>query len=115
MTKSLARLFVWAGGAMFVGSLSLTAWWYAVRFAEDRPLNGWIPIAIDALLITVFALHHSAFARESSKRLVASVIPAHLSRSVYVWIASVLLVAVDVCWQPVGGTLYRISGGRAWS
>src|SRR5205823_1186610 len=34
-------------------------------------------------------------------------------RSVYVWIASVLLVIVDVFWQPVGGTLYRISGWLA--
>src|SRR5712671_51704 len=113
MTKSFERLFVWAGGAMFVGSLSLTAWWYTVRFAEDRPSHERIPIAVDALLLTVFALHHSAFAREPIKRRVASLIPAELRRSVYVWIASVLLMIVDVYWQPVGGTLYRISGWLA--
>src|SRR5438045_5296649 len=62
--NSLERLFVWGGGGMFVGSLALTVWWYAVRFAADRAVTGWTPIAIDALLVTIFAAHHSAFARE---------------------------------------------------
>src|SRR5438093_13364727 len=100
MAKFFERLFVWAGGAMFVGSLSLTAWWYAVRFAEDRPPNGWMPIGLDALLLTLFALHHSAFAREPIKRQLANVIPADLLRSFSVRIASVLLVSVEAFWQP---------------
>jgi protein-S-isoprenylcysteine O-methyltransferase Ste14 len=114
MTKFLDRIFVWMGGAMFVGSLSLTAWWYAVRFAADRPAHGWMPIAVNGLLLTVFALHHSAFAREPIKKRLASAIPAERLRSVYVWAASSLLVLVDLLWHPVGGTLYRIAGWPAW-
>jgi protein-S-isoprenylcysteine O-methyltransferase Ste14 len=110
----MERAFVWCGGALFVGSLSLTAWLYAVRFAADRPANGWTPVAIDALLLSLFALHHSAFAREPLKRAIARVIPERLIRSLYVWIASSLLILVCELWQPIGGELYGLSGWRAW-
>jgi protein-S-isoprenylcysteine O-methyltransferase Ste14 len=114
MLNILERAFVWAGGAMFVGSLSLTAWWYAIRFGEDRPATGWTTIAIDGLLVSVFALHHSAFAREPIKKRLASLIPARLLRSVYVWVASTLLILMDLFWQPVGGIVYRVDGWPVW-
>ena len=114
MLNVLERSFVWAGGAMFVASLSLTAWWYAVRFGQDRPRTGWTALAIDGLLLTVFALHHSIFAREPIKQWLASLIPARLLRSVYVWLASALLMLVDLLWQPVGATLYNIGGWSMW-
>src|SRR5690242_55374 len=114
MTGRLERLFVWAGGAAFVAALATTAWWYAIRFAADRPFSGWPAMAADAVLLSVFSLHHSAFAREPVKRRVASAIPVRLLRSVYVWTASVLLILVNVLWEPVGGTVYEISGSAAW-
>jgi hypothetical protein len=114
MLNILERAFVWAGGAIFVGSLSLTAWVYAIRFGEDRPPTGWTSIAIDGLLLSVFALHHSAFAREPIKRRLASLIPARLLRSVYVWVASSLLILMDYFWQTVGGVFYRVEGWPAW-
>jgi len=114
MLVILERLFVWAGGAMFVGSLALTAWWYAIRFGETRPFAGGWSIVVDALLLTVFALHHSAFAREPIKRRLATLVPTRLLRSVYVWVASSLLMLAYVLWQPVGGSIYRIGGWPAW-
>jgi protein-S-isoprenylcysteine O-methyltransferase Ste14 len=114
MTKFMERAFVWCGGALFVGSLSLTAWLYAVRFGASLPTRGWTPIGFDALLLTLFALHHSAFAREPIKRRLASLIPSGLLRSVYVWVASVLLLLVDLLWRPIGGDLYRVSGWLVW-
>jgi methanethiol S-methyltransferase len=107
MTKFVERLFVWCGGALFVASLLLTAWMYAVRFGGNMPANGAVPIAFDALLLSLFALHHSAFARDSIKRRLAKLIPTRLLRSVYVWVASLLLMLVDVLWRPIGGDLYR--------
>ena len=110
----MERAFVWCGGALFVGSLSLTAWLYAVWFGTGRPSNGWTPVAIDALLLSLFALHHSAFAREPLKRATAKVVPERLTRSLYVWVASSLLILVCVLWQPIGGGLYWFKGWRAW-
>jgi methanethiol S-methyltransferase len=114
MLKILERGFVWAGGTLFVASLALTAWSYTMWLGVDRPPTGWTSIVINGLLVTLFALHHSAFAREPIKNRLATLIPTRLLRSVYVWVASSLLVFVNWFWQPVGGSLYRVTGWPAW-
>jgi methanethiol S-methyltransferase len=110
----MTRLLVWIGGALFVTSLALCLWWYLFELGQPRPWLGWAPIASDAILVAVFALHHSVFARENVKRRIARVIPEDLLRSVYVSIASLLLFAVCFTWQFVGGDLYNASGGLAF-
>src|SRR5947209_6298626 len=103
------RAFVWAGGGIFVASLALCTWSYAVWLSSPAPWQGWRPVAVDAALFVVFAAHHSVFARERPKRWLAA-LPRRLLRSVYVWIASVLLMLVCLLWQTVGGELYRAHG-----
>jgi hypothetical protein len=107
------RLFVWLGGALFVVSLSFTTWWYAVPLGRPEPRAGWAPIMADALIFSAFALHHSLFARARVKAWLGHACPAHLLRSLYVWIASALLILVLVLWQRVGGAVYDLSGWRA--
>ncbi len=109
MTKCL----VWFGGALFVASLVLTAWWYFVTSGRPAPFSGWMPVAIDAWLLALFAAHHSVFARDSVKQALTFIPPA-LLRSSYVWAASLLLIAVILFWQPIGGTLYAVDGPRAF-
>ena len=115
-----ARVFTWVGGATFVTSLAICAYHYLIVWARPLPpaVASEIPviaIAADLLLLTAFALHHSAFAREPVKEAVARFVPEHLVRSVYVWAASLLLIAVCVWWQPIGGDVYDDSvGGRAY-
>jgi methanethiol S-methyltransferase len=58
-------------------------------------------------LFSAFALHHSALARPSMQARLARVVPDDLIRAVYVWTASVLLLAVCVLWRPVGGLVYQ--------
>ena len=65
---------------------------------------------INVVLFTVFATHHSVLARSGVKRRVAAVVPQPFERSLYVWIASLLLIAVMVLWQPLPGTLYGHRG-----
>ena len=60
--------------------------------------------------LLLFAAHHSVCARESVKQALARVFPERLLRSIYVWVASLLLLAVYVWWQPVLGLLYRVDG-----
>lgn len=129
MTR-LERLFVWTGGAMFVTSLAVCAYHYLVVWG--RPVvrvvalgrrdtyymagGHVIPLAelaVNVVLLTLFALHHSVFARERVKTWLTRVVPAPLLRSVYVWIASVLLILVCVLWRSVGGDVYRVAGPRA--
>src|SRR5581483_5624794 len=98
-----ARAFAWLGGGVFVASLAYCGWWFLFRLGQPRPWNGWAPVAWNAGLITLFALHHSVFARDAVKARLAPLFGDRL-RSVYVWFASLLLFAVCLLWKPVGGT-----------
>ena len=115
MTK-FERLFVWTGGAMFVTSLAGCAYFYLVIWASPAAAgrSPMMAAAIDTALFAVFALHHSFFARESVKTTIARVVPERLLRSFYVWIASVLLLAVLALWQRVAGTVYDVTGSPAF-
>ena len=106
------RAFVWAGGAIFFSALIVCAGWYLFVLGDAAARAGWQPLAFDAALFSIFALHHSVFAREPVKQRLAA-IPPHLRRSVYVWIASLLLMLVCLAWQPIGGDLYHAAGVRA--
>ena len=98
-------MIAWIGGALFVASLAWCASWYLMSAGESRPYTA-AAIPLDAALFSVFALHHSLFARDSAKRWLTRV-PRDLQRSFYVYLASVLLIVVCAAWQPIGGDLYR--------
>jgi protein-S-isoprenylcysteine O-methyltransferase Ste14 len=113
-----AWLFAWSGAAMFAASLGFFLYSYLVRFGRPADHPGVMtPLAIDAALFTFFALHHSLFARPVVKRwLFGGVGPGSargltpLERPAYVWVASVLFIAVCAAWRPVPGELYRVTG-----
>src|SRR5262252_426233 len=102
-------LFVWAGGGAFVLALGVCAYSYAFTWGKPAPFEPGA-MAVDALLFTVFAVHHSVFARDQVKGWMAYGVPEPLLRSVYVWIESVLLITTCAAWRPVGGELYRHAG-----
>jgi protein-S-isoprenylcysteine O-methyltransferase Ste14 len=104
------RLVTWSGGLAFTGSLAFTAWWYVVWLGIARPFAGWVSAAYDALIFSVFALHHSLLARPAAHAVLARVCPERLMRSLYVWTASLLLILVCLLWRPVGGDAFRLSG-----
>jgi len=112
--STVARAWAWVGGAIFAVSLGVCAWWYFVTLGGVTPAGEFSVshLIANVGLVTLFATHHSVFARESIKRRLAA-IPEHMRRSAYVWVASVLLIAVIGLWQPVGGDLYEVRGGRA--
>jgi methanethiol S-methyltransferase len=102
-------LLVWTGGAVFVASLAATVYVYAVTWSDARPgrLDRPAALAADAVLIALFASHHSLFARDVVKSWLAQYVPPHLLRSVYVWVASLLWLTVIAGWQRVGGLLFQ--------
>jgi protein-S-isoprenylcysteine O-methyltransferase Ste14 len=109
------RAFAWSGAAMFVLALSIFLFSYLFRFATvDAGAPRAMPIAIDIALFSIFALHHSMFARERVRAWVARHVPPGLERSFYVWIASVLLIGVVLVWQPVGGVAWHADGWVWW-
>src|SRR5947207_2954503 len=111
------RLFMWSGGALFALALADCA--YAYLFVWSMPATSSLArtplpaVAINAALFAMFALHHSLFARQSIKHHVARIVPDRLVRSFYVWTASLLLLVVLACWQPIAGEAYAVTGWRA--
>jgi methanethiol S-methyltransferase len=109
----MSRIFAWSGGALFVIALAWCAWWYIDRLGASSSGGGSPALVADAGLLTLFALHHSVFARTAVKTRIMRLVPSSLERSVYVWIASLLLILVCVWWRHIGGTLYDSGGWRA--
>src|SRR5688572_19302682 len=110
------RAFAVAGGLLFV--LSLT--YFLVRYrafgqcAGPWTSAGWRAASIDIALFTMFALHHSVFARTGIKALIAARVSASLERTTYVWISSLLFILTLWAWQPVPGALWHVAGPAAW-
>ena len=111
-SDAAARSFAIAGGLIFVCALVYTAWSYARTFGlpMSGPASSVRPASFDILLFTGFALHHSVFARSGAREWIAARVSRQLERSVYVWVASLLLMAVVAAWQPVPGELWRVTG-----
>jgi len=112
-----ARAFAWGGTLLFFASLSYFLLAYIVTFDETPPpgSNTLGAVLADVFLFTVFALHHSVFAREPVRRKVARVVPPALERSAYVWVASLLFCGVCALWQPVAGVVWSSTGVVRWA
>ncbi|WP_153342620.1 methanethiol S-methyltransferase [Nocardia aurantia] len=70
-------------------------------------------VAIDVLLLTVFALQHSVMARPVFKRRWTRIVPAPAERSTYVLCASAALALVMWQWRPIPEVIWDVSAGPA--
>ena len=104
--------FRWSGALVFLLSLVSFAFVYAIQLRTPSVDDGTtVRDAItNAVLFTVFAMHHSVMARSGTKAWLARQLPPNLERSVYVWIASVLFLAACWLWQPLPGVVWQVSG-----
>jgi protein-S-isoprenylcysteine O-methyltransferase Ste14 len=101
-----------AGALVFVASLVFFVARYA--WGMDGTAAGATAPAVffNVALFSVFALHHSIFARPGARDWVKRTWPPALERSVYVWVSSLLFIGVCGLWQPVH-VLWWDAGG--WS
>ena len=70
-------------------------------------------LAIDLLLLGIFAVQHSVMARPVFKRWVTRFIPQAAERSTYVLTASLALIALFVFWRPLGGVVWQVQSPLA--
>jgi hypothetical protein len=109
-----ARTFAWIGAALFAAALSYFLFAYFVTFGEIAASSGnGGAAAWDVGLFTAFAVHHSIFARERVRSFVTR-LAGPLERSVYVWVASIMLIVVCAAWAPVPGTAWHVDGVATW-
>jgi methanethiol S-methyltransferase len=92
----------------FVGGL-------AVPRRLDGPLETTLPaaLAIDCLLLTIFAVQHSVMARRWFKERWTQIVPWTIERSTYVLCASLALLLLFWQWRPIGVQVWSVENATA--
>lgn len=120
MSRFLAVAYGFGVYLFFVGTT-----FYAIGFVADVPrikvIDGPVrsgpplAIAIDVLLLTLFAVQHSVMARPGFKRRWTRLVPAALERSTFVLAATALMALLIWQWQPIPAIVWRVDApaGRA--
>jgi protein-S-isoprenylcysteine O-methyltransferase Ste14 len=109
------RLFRLASVLLSGTALAGTGYVLARVWPEATPRHGGDAlraVAVNGLVFSLFALHHSLFARTRIKRWLARYVPEANQRALYVWMASGLLILTMWAWRPIGHHVYSVP---AWA
>jgi methanethiol S-methyltransferase len=101
------------GAGLFVLSLSyfVYSYWTVFGTRSEGSLRTSF-VVWDVALFSLFALHHTVFAREWVRSALTQAL-GRLERSFYVWIASLLFIAVCKLWLPLPGTVWDVGGAAS--
>lgn len=96
---------------------------YAVGFVGNLPVPKAIDtgtvvpfveaVAVNVLLLSLFAVQHSVMARPSFKRWWMRMVPSQVERSTYVLASSFILMLLFWQWRPIPGLVWE--AGPPWS
>lgn len=104
----------WVGALLFAISLAAFLFSYAFTFAgqpvTSRPIED---TTVNLLLFAFFAAHHSLFARTRIRTWVARTMPVLPERTLFVCVASLLLILVCWLWRLLPGTVWMVEGALA--
>ena len=108
MFEGLVR---WAGGAVFVLALLVCAYSFVAVGARSRGLT---PRRSRSTPPSFRPSRRTTACSRATGQTVGDVRGSRTPvRSVYDWLASLLLIGVCAAWQPVGGEIYHLRGGQA--
>lgn len=65
-------------------------------------------LAVNLLLLGLFAVQHSVMARPAFKRRWIKIVPKSAERSTYVLFSSLALIVLFAFWQPLGGIVWSV-------
>jgi protein-S-isoprenylcysteine O-methyltransferase Ste14 len=88
---------------------------FAVPRTLDGPLEGSLAgaVAINCVLLTVFAVQHSVMARRWFKEWWTQIVPWTIERSTYVLCASLALLLLFWQWRPIGIEIWSVENVAA--
>lgn len=113
----LSFIYGFVSYIVFLGSFL-----YAIAFVGDF----WVPktinsgpeasgllqaLIINGLLLALFAIQHSVMARKGFKKWWTNIVPAHVERSTYVLISSLILILLFWQWQPLPDGIWAVQSG----
>ncbi len=111
------------GYAIAVYAAFLAVLGYAIGFFADAgvpkgidqgPRSPWpLAVAIDLLLLLLFAVQHTVMARPWFKRRWTRLVPAPAERATFALCASLLLALLFWLWRPAGETVWHLPGPAA--
>ena len=94
---------------VFVGDFSFAR----ITVDEGPPGPVAAAAAIDIALIALFGIQHSVMARQGFKKWWTRVIPKPAERSVYVLMASAVLIVLMTLWRPIPSAIWDIANPLA--
>src|ERR1700754_219404 len=117
-TKTMLKRILFFAYGTFSYLIFLGTFLYAIgfigNFGVPSTLDGaatgpfLISFAIDASLLTLFAVQHSVMARKWFKDWWTRIVPKPIERSTYVLFSSVALILLFTLWRPLGGVIWSI-------
>jgi protein-S-isoprenylcysteine O-methyltransferase Ste14 len=107
--KRFAALFYGIACYLIFLCVFLYAIWFVWTMDSARPRVALIQgVAIDTLLLGLFAIQHSGMARQGFKRAWTRLVPMHIERSTYVLTANIVLFVLVYFWQPLPGVIWEV-------
>lgn len=99
---------------LFFLGIFLYAVGFLGNFGAPNTIDGlprvsiWQALAINILLLGIFAVQHSVMARQGFKRWWTQYIPKPIERSTYVLCTNIALALLFYAWQPMGGEIWQV-------
>jgi protein-S-isoprenylcysteine O-methyltransferase Ste14 len=93
----------------FVGNVPLVS--QTVDVGTQAPVA--MAAIIDVALIALFGIQHSVMARQGFKRWWTQVVPKAAERSVYVLMASAVLILLMALWRPIDAVIWSVTAPMA--
>lgn len=116
MTRALSLLFAMLAYAIFFATflylIGFVGDFVIIPKTVDSPATAMATgaaIVIDLALIALFGVQHSVMARQGFKRAWTKIVPRPVERSVYVLLASLVLMVMFAFWQPIQANVWNVT------